>query len=441
MSFEFVWDATFESVPTNETYGYEIDDYIRRAQTAVRERMEIDHAWKDGTNDGEHKKITFNAQIAKPTAVANKFFLYTKDVSGKVELFAEDEDGNEIQMTSGGSIAGGTVASTLAQIDNIKIDGNTISSTAGTDINIIPLAGQQIVLDETIVVDAGVVTGATSITSTAFVGDLSGNVTGNVSGSSGSCTGNAATATSATTVSDAGISQSKLKTATGSVSVGTSELIYNTTYSGVVTLPGGEYAFYPQLSMTGTGSGSSGDSYWGVGGDSAMCDLANFSAATLLRLYFHVGSRVPGDKYLNATTRYVTSSGEVNWIFILRDKVTKEMKSIWQSPDHPSFGGDKNTQHPFPCYNSVTEEIVCITLSDEEACDLFGSCSEPISSFIARNLYIDDESTVDWPTKEVTVGLPDGYDWKMAKDGDVVKTIKKVIEKPDCVLIRKLKRK
>ena len=43
---------------------------------------------------------------------------------------------------------------------------------------ITPVAGQQIVLDGTIVIDAGVVTGATSITSTAFVGDITGDVTG-----------------------------------------------------------------------------------------------------------------------------------------------------------------------------------------------------------------------------------------------------------------------
>jgi hypothetical protein len=64
---------------------------------------------------------------------------------------------------------------TALQVDNININGNTISSTAGTDLNITPLAGQQIVLDGTIVIDAGVVTGATSITSTAFVGALTGN--------------------------------------------------------------------------------------------------------------------------------------------------------------------------------------------------------------------------------------------------------------------------
>jgi len=57
---------------------------------------------------------------------------------------------------------------TALQVDNININGNTISSTAGTDLNITPLTGQQIVLDSTIVVDAGVVTGATSITSTVL---------------------------------------------------------------------------------------------------------------------------------------------------------------------------------------------------------------------------------------------------------------------------------
>lgn len=64
---------------------------------------------------------------------------------------------------------------TTLSIDNITINGNDISSTAGTDLTITPLAGEQIVLDGTIIIDAGVVTGATSITSTAFVGALTGN--------------------------------------------------------------------------------------------------------------------------------------------------------------------------------------------------------------------------------------------------------------------------
>ena len=68
---------------------------------------------------------------------------------------------------------------TALQVDNLNINGNTISSTAGTDLLITPLSGQQIVLDGTIIIDAGVVTGATSITSTALVGDITGDVTGN----------------------------------------------------------------------------------------------------------------------------------------------------------------------------------------------------------------------------------------------------------------------
>jgi hypothetical protein len=59
-------------------------------------------------------------------------------------------------------------------VDNITINGNTISAGTGA-VNITPAAGSAIVLDSTINVDAGVVTGATSITSTDFVGALTGN--------------------------------------------------------------------------------------------------------------------------------------------------------------------------------------------------------------------------------------------------------------------------
>ena len=43
---------------------------------------------------------------------------------------------------------------------------------------VIDTTGSAILLDGTISIDAGVVTGATSITSTAFVGDITGDVTG-----------------------------------------------------------------------------------------------------------------------------------------------------------------------------------------------------------------------------------------------------------------------
>ncbi len=63
---------------------------------------------------------------------------------------------------------------TILNVDNLRLDGNTLSATTGA-VNITPVAGSAIVLDGTISVDAGVVTGATSISSTTFVGALTGN--------------------------------------------------------------------------------------------------------------------------------------------------------------------------------------------------------------------------------------------------------------------------
>ena len=66
---------------------------------------------------------------------------------------------------------------TALTVDNLGINGNTITANSGA-LNLTPATGSAIVLDSTINVDAGVVTGATSITSTAFVGALTGNASG-----------------------------------------------------------------------------------------------------------------------------------------------------------------------------------------------------------------------------------------------------------------------
>ena len=119
----------------------------------------------------------------------------TGDVTGDV---TGDLTGTILTAAQANITSLGTL--TTLSVDNITINGNDISSTAGTDLTITPLTGQQIVLDGTIVVDAGVVTGATSITSTAFVGDLTGDITGDV-------TGNADTATKIASITNSNIVQ------------------------------------------------------------------------------------------------------------------------------------------------------------------------------------------------------------------------------------------
>ena len=72
---------------------------------------------------------------------------------------------------------------TITADGTVDIDSaGVLTLDSGAAINIEPAAGSAILLDGTISVDAGVVTGATSVTSTAFVGGLTGNVTGNASG-------------------------------------------------------------------------------------------------------------------------------------------------------------------------------------------------------------------------------------------------------------------
>ncbi len=89
------------------------DDTIRTLAAAVIEYLQKNHytgsANVNGGYDddaaGEHTQITFNAPLANdPANTANKGDLYIKDVSGKAELFFQDEDGDAIQITSGGKI-------------------------------------------------------------------------------------------------------------------------------------------------------------------------------------------------------------------------------------------------------------------------------------------------------------------------------------------------
>ena len=67
------------------------------------------------------------------------------------------------------AITGAVTGVTALTVDNLNINGNTLTANSGA-VNITPAAGSAIVLDGAVNVDAGVVTGATSITSTQFVG-------------------------------------------------------------------------------------------------------------------------------------------------------------------------------------------------------------------------------------------------------------------------------
>jgi len=242
----------------------------------------------------------------------------------------------------------------------------------------------------------------------------------------------ALTSAGAFTIAANAVNQSKLKSTIGSVYDEQGSTNY---YNH--TLPGGQYGFYPQVKAETPGDLSV--MICSSGGTTAY--VTNISMKT----------NVAGAGHdIWAQHRYVTSSGEVFWIFILRDKSTKQIISMWQAPDHPCMGnGGKPLlcPHPFPEYDFDKQEIIVINPTPKELQEMRlktiqseGKADKDLLEVIAEEYEIDEDSRPKWPDKEVTVGLPPKWDdaWHT---GEAVEPIKKVIPKPDYILCRKLKLK
>ncbi len=110
VSFATVFSDTYDkATPVGEDPPSVIDNRIRQAKAATQERANVDHYWPltgtqvSDSDTGEHRKVTLR-QTTKPTAVASKAFLYTKDIGGQAEFFVMSEDGVEIQVSKDGKL-------------------------------------------------------------------------------------------------------------------------------------------------------------------------------------------------------------------------------------------------------------------------------------------------------------------------------------------------
>lgn len=102
--FTTTWNDAYNTLPPDNEQVAQGASRIRNFKVAVRERLAVNHKAAGDEFDGEHTQITFFGPVATPTAVANKGFLYTKDVGGKAELHYLDEDDHEVQITNAGAI-------------------------------------------------------------------------------------------------------------------------------------------------------------------------------------------------------------------------------------------------------------------------------------------------------------------------------------------------
>ena len=120
--------------------------------------------------------VAINGKVVTMTGSSSDTAVFTAGTNGTLSIVTTDAAAAaaNIQITADGTV----------DIDSAGV----LTLDSGAAINIEPAAGSAILLDSTISVDAGVVTGATSITSTAFVGDITGDVTGNVSGTAATVT-------------------------------------------------------------------------------------------------------------------------------------------------------------------------------------------------------------------------------------------------------------
>ncbi len=180
-------------------------------------------------------------------------------------------------------------------------------------------------------------------------------------------------------ISTAYVTSVNLKTATGEVS-GT----------GNKVLPGGEYGFYPQIK--GTFSGSN-EVEVAISSDQV---LGSYTTNIVLR----AGSN------MFAQQRYITSSGLDHWIFLLADKVTKDIIGAYQAPDHPAYGngGDFNKlPHPFTNYDSSKHWVIFVEKENTE--DLKSEAKEEEISLLTL---INDDYKVDYSTVEKYVPIHSG---------------------------------
>jgi hypothetical protein len=109
---------------------------------------------------------------------ANSLVLSNVTNDGDIQMLVSDNGDSKEFLLANGDTADLQLGHGMATA-TVKTASGVLTLDSGAAINIEPASGSAILLDGTISIDAGVVTGATSVTSTAFLGTIDGVVGGN----------------------------------------------------------------------------------------------------------------------------------------------------------------------------------------------------------------------------------------------------------------------
>jgi len=161
-SLEFK-DAFFDGTVTSDAFagpltGNVAGDLTGTIQTAAQTNITSLGTLTALTVDD----VAINGKVLTMTGSSSDTAVFTVGTNGTLSVVTTDDAAAaaNIQITADGTV----------DIDSAGV----LTLDSGAAINLEPASGSAILLDGTISVDAGVVTGATSITSTAFVGNLTG---------------------------------------------------------------------------------------------------------------------------------------------------------------------------------------------------------------------------------------------------------------------------
>ena len=157
MAYTNTWNSAFEASPSDIDVLSDGATKIRALKVAIEERMNKDHYWVPAGVDvdhGEHTKVSLRKQTSKPTAEADKGYVYSKIVGSHVELFYCNEAGTETQLTTlgvinltipvkatGAELTTGTDDAKFATAKAIKDSHNVPSVAPGASGNVLTSNG------------------------------------------------------------------------------------------------------------------------------------------------------------------------------------------------------------------------------------------------------------------------------------------------------------
>ncbi len=249
-------------------------------------------------------------------------------------------------------------------------------------------------------------------------------------------------------LADSQVTSSKLKQSSD---------IQSTTSTSLVNklLAGGEYGFYPMVKSN-------------LAGDNVIANItASGGADSQSYITCCAIARTGTSATVYVLQTYVTSSGDVHWLWLLKEKATGKTTDAATCPDHPCFGNGHRPdiiQHPFLNYDPKKHDIIVVNPTLEQVAEATPRMiPDKRGGFISGKQFKDNDYTVDemrpersllevfdedfelienkdadWPDIPITVGLPKIWKGEIVNDyrfmvGQNIEPIRVPIKKPDFI--------